>query len=260
MNADVRRIREKLVEWLKSRVNEAGARGVVFGVSGGVDSAVVAALAQEAFPGRCIGVWMPCYSEEQDALDAAKVADAIGIPLLTVPLDEVWDLLTTSLRQILQGQSGEATSEPAPRDDALWMADANVKPRLRLTVLQYIARAKGYLVLGATNRSELEVGYFTKAADTGVDLLPIGDLTKTQVWALARELGVPQEIIEKEPSAGLWQGQTDVAELGMTYADLDRYLTTQEATPSVKERIEKLHAASEHKRRMPPIARLESLF
>lgn len=256
MDADVKVIRQKLVEWLKEKVSEAGARGAVVGVSGGVDSAVVAALAKEAFPGECVGVWMPCHSSAQDAADAAKVAAAIGIPLLTVELDDVWDLLTARLRRALEDGLGQPVSDSGD----LRMAEVNVKPRLRVTALQHLARAKGYLVLGATNRSELVVGYFTKGADTGVDLLPIGDLTKRQVWALAREFGLPQEIVDKEPSAGLWEGQTDVDELGMTYCELDTYIMTGEATPAVKERVDRLKAASEHKRNMPPIALLDRLL
>lgn len=252
MDVDVKAIRQMLVDWLKEKVVEARARGVAVGVSGGVDSAVVAALAKEAFPDECIGVWMPCHSMAQDAEDAAKVAQAIGIPLITVELDEVWDLLTARLRQALEG-AGDSSSLDAT---ALRMAEVNVKPRLRLTALHHIARARGYLVAGATNRSELVVGYFTKYADTGVDLLPIGDLVKSQVWQLARELGIPEEIIGKAPSAGLWEGQTDQEELGMTYAELDRYILTGVATAEVKERVDRLKVASEHKRRMPPIAKL----
>ena len=135
------------------------------------------------------------------------------------------------------------------------MAEANVKPRLRTAVL-HSARALGYLVAGTTNRSELAVGYFTKFADNGVDLLPIGDLVKAEVRALARELGVPPRIVEKAPSAGLWEGQTDEEELGVTYADLDRFLLAGEASPEVKERVERMMRQSEHKRRLPPIAKI----
>ena len=122
----------------------AGARGVAVGVSGGVDSAVVAALAKEAFPDECIGVWMPCHSMPQDANDAAKVAQAIGIPLITAELDEVWDLLRLAYDRRLVRYGAFRL-----RPEALRLADVNVKPRLRITALHHIARAKGYLVVGA---------------------------------------------------------------------------------------------------------------
>lgn len=259
MDADVKRMRRNLVTWIREQVREAGARGVVVGLSGGVDSSVVAALGREAFPDACIGVWMPCYSQEVDARHAAAVAETFKIPFLTVELEEAWDGLTTRLHRALNSLR-ETQGSPAIAADDLRMADANVKPRLRAVVLAHLARAMGYLILGTGNKSELTVGYFTKGGDSAVDLLPLGDLTKTQVWELARELGVPKEIVEKAPSAGLWQGQTDEGEMGITYAELDRYITTGEADPAVKERIERLHAASAHKRSLPPIPSLDSLL
>lgn len=247
---DAKSVRRQIVEWLRAKVAEAGARGLVVGVSGGIDSAVVAALSKEAFPDHCLGVWMPCQSLARDADDAARVAEAFDIPLVTVDLGDVWQLLTSRLRQAVW------RGEPPSDADDFRLAEANVKPRLRMVTLHYIARAKRYLVAGTTNRSELTVGYFTKYADSGVDLLPIGGLVKSEVRELARELGVPQEIIEKVPSAGLWEGQTDEDELGFTYEELDRYILTGEAEPKVKERIERMIRLSEHKRRMPPIAEI----
>lgn len=246
---EMRLVRQNLVHWLREKVSESGARGLVVGLSGGVDSAVVAALAKEAFPGDSLAVWMPCHSSAADARDAERVAEAVGIPLITVELGDVWDMLTGRLNQALSDREGA----PAAGDAAWHMAAINVKPRLRMTSLHYIARAKGYLVAGATNRSEIVVGYLTKFADTGVDLLPIGGLVKSQVWELARELGIPEEIIVKAPSAGLWEGQTDEDELGMTYAELDRYILTGEGPAELKARVDRMEAQSQHKRRFPPI-------
>jgi len=110
------------------------------------------------------------------------------------------------------------------------------------------------MVAGAGNRSELSVGYFTKYGDGGVDILPLGNLVKGRVRELAIFLGIPQEIIDKPPSAGLWQGQTDEGELGLSYEELDRYLVTGEASNEVKRKIESMIAASDHKRQPPPVA------
>jgi NAD+ synthase len=127
----------------------------------------------------------------------------------------------------------------------------------------YLAQAHNYLVLGAGNKTEIAVGYFTKFGDSGVDLLPIGDLTKTQVWELARELGVPQEVVERSPTAGLWPGQTDESEMGITYAELDRVLAAIEAQdtsgiePATLAKVQGMIARSAHKRAMPPVFRVE---
>ena len=113
-----------------------------------------------------------------------------------------------------------------PADEAAGrVALGNVRPRLRMATLYFVANSLNYLVAGTGNRSELTIGYFTKHGDGGVDVLPIGHLLKSQVRTLAQELGVPQAIIDKAPSAGLWLGQTDEAEMGFSYADLERYLT-----------------------------------
>ena len=131
---------------------------------------------------------------------------------------------------------------------------ANVKPRLRMTALYFVANSLNYLVAGTGNRAELTIGYFTKYGDGGVDLLPIGGLLKTEVRAMARELGVPQPIIDKPPSAGLWLGQTDEEEMGFTYAELERYLTVgpQAVAPALALRLERLIRSTEHKRAVAP--------
>ncbi|MGE5403735.1 MAG: NAD+ synthase [Candidatus Saccharibacteria bacterium] len=231
-------VAEKLVEWLRARAKEAGASGAVFGLSGGIDSAVVAGLAKRAFADNTLGVIMPSHSISQDAEHAKLVADAFGIKTKIVDLTPVYDSVLGSL--------GESAG-PHP------LAAANIKPRLRMITLYYLAQKHNYLVLGTGNRSELHMGYFTKYGDGGVDLLPIGKLVKQQVRELAVYLGVPQPIIDKPPSAGLWEGQTDEDEMGITYADLDRYILAGEATDAVKTKVDDLHRKSEHKRNMPPV-------
>jgi NAD+ synthase len=236
---------ERIVEWLRERVSAAGARGLVVGLSGGVDSSLTAALCKRAFPDDSLGVILGCHSLPQDAEHARLAARSIGLPFVEVPLEPVYDAF---LAQLGAGAAGAAS----PEGDRL--ARANLKPRLRMAALYFHANLRGYLVAGTGNRSELELGYFTKYGDGGVDLLPLGGLVKSEVRALAREVGVPQPIIDKPPSAGLWEGQTDEGEMGLAYEDVDRYILEGEATPAVRARIEALHAASAHKRGLPPVA------
>jgi NAD+ synthase len=242
---------ESIVTWLRARLAGSGARGFVVGLSGGVDSAVVAALCQMAAPTRTLGVLLPCYSHPQDEHDARLVADAFKMALARIDLGPAFDALNEAFGHALKGMP---THVQVP-DIKQQAPDANVKPRLRMTSLYFFANSLNYLVAGTGNRSEITLGYFTKYGDGGVDLLPIGHLLKSEVRALARELGVPNPVIEKAPTAGLWMGQTDEGEMGFSYEDLERYLV--EGAPAVPEtvakRIEELRRTSEHKRALPPI-------
>ncbi len=235
---NVEKVYNDLVLWLKDKVNGAGAKGVVFGLSGGIDSSVVGVLAKRAFPENSLGVIMPCYSNEQDKEDAIKVAEKFGIEYKIVPLESVYEAYMKLLPE--EGEN-------------LALARANIKPRLRMTTLYYFANTYGYMVVGTGNRSELEVGYFTKYGDGGVDLLPLGDLVKSEVRELARFLEIPEEIIVKPPSAGLWSGQTDEGEMGITYEELDTYLLEGRGRPEVIEKIEEMRKRSAHKRTLPEI-------
>jgi NAD+ synthase len=237
------RLSHHLSEWIATTVAESGGRGTVFGLSGGIDSAVVAALCKAAFPQHCLGLILPCESDQGDADDALVTAHHFGIPLTTIDLTPTFYSLRTAL---------EATCSDTPEDR---LTCANIKPRLRMTTLYAFANHLGYRVVGTGNRSELTIGYFTKWGDGGVDLLPLGSLTKTQVRELARHLDVPQRIIDKPPSAGLWDGQTDESEMGITYEQLDAYLTGT-GGEAVRDKVDALSAASRHKRELPPIAPL----
>jgi NAD+ synthase len=244
---------EALAAWIRDRVLGAGARGTVVGLSGGIDSAVVVRLCQLTTPDQVVGVMLPCDSDPRDEADARLVADQFGIPAVRVDLAPVF----TPLRERLDGALAElpGATRPAGPNPGAGMALANLKPRLRMTSVYYVANLLNYLVAGTGNRSELTIGYFTKHGDGGVDLLPIGRLLKSEVRELAREIGVPAPIIEKPPSAGLWPGQTDEGEMGFTYAELERYLTQgpTAVAPAVGLRIERLERASEHKRALPPM-------
>ncbi|HHV83082.1 NAD(+) synthase [Tepidanaerobacter syntrophicus] len=228
---DMEKLCDKLVEWLKNYVKNAGASGAVFGMSGGVDSSVVSVLCKKAFGDNVLGLIMPCHSDKNDELDAKLVAEKFDIKYKVVTLDSVYD---------------EFLKVVDETEDKL--VKANIKPRLRMTTLYYYAGLNNYLVVGAENKSELVVGYFTKHGDSGADLMPIANLVKSQVRMLASYLGIPQKIIDKAPSAGLWSGQTDESEMGITYEELDNYILTGKADPKVKERIELLNKRSEHKR------------
>lgn len=224
-----------IIKWLKDTVEEAECKGLAFGLSGGIDSAVVAALAKKAFPNDSLGVIMPCHSQSKDEEHAMLVAEALDLEVKKVDLTNTFDTLLDSIGD----------------DDLHHMAVSNVKPRLRMTTLYYYAQKNKYLVVGTGNKSEFTLGYFTKHGDSGVDIFPICDFVKSEVRELAKYLDIPEIIITKPPSAGLWEGQTDEEEMGMTYEDLDNYIMTGEAPEDVKEKIERLNKLSAHKRRLP---------
>jgi NAD+ synthase len=233
---------DKIASWLKDYAAQAGATGYVVGLSGGIDSATTAALCQRAVgTENVLGVLMPCHSTPDDAEMARLVAEAFGLKTVTVDLGLVFDSLLAAL-------------PPTPSD----MAKANIKPRLRMATVYALAQTHNYLVAGTGNKSELMIGYFTKYGDGGVDVEPLGNLYKWQVRELARELGVPKPIIERPPSAGLWLGQTDEGELGITYDELDAALAAIEARqtegidPTVLAKVERMMASAAHKLAMPP--------
>jgi NAD+ synthase len=232
---------QEIVGWLQARLHEASARGFVLGLSGGIDSATTAALCRRAAPGEVLGVWLPCHSVSEDEVYSRMAAEALDIPLTTVDLGAAYDALLASL----------------PESDVR-LASANVKPRLRMTALYYLSQANNYLVAGTGNRAEWMVGFFTKWGDGGVDLEPLGELYKHEVRALAQALGVPQPIVDRAPSPGLWPGQTDEGEMGITYAEIDAILAAwdrekePDQPPESIAKVKVMVARSEHKRAMPP--------
>jgi NAD+ synthase len=221
-------------------------------LSGGVDSAVVARLCQMASPEAVVGVMMPCHSDPRDLADARLLAAHFAIPTVRVDLAPAYDRLVEDLQRaiaVLPSDQQPVAASEAP-DIRARVPLANVKPRLRMTTLYFVANTLNYLVVGTGNRSELTIGYFTKYGDGGVDLLPLATLLKSEVRAMAKELGVPDSIIEKAPSAGLWLGQADEDEMGFTYAELENYLTNgpETVSPALAMRIERLVRGSDHKR------------
>lgn len=235
-------MKKKIVLWMRKQLKNSRTKGIVFGLSGGIDSAVVSALAKEAVgSNRILALLLPCQSQKEDLKDARLVAKTLGIKTEQIELSKIYNDLIKLL--------------PKANNLAL----ANLKPRLRMTVLYYFANKLNYLVCGTGNKSEIMVGYFTKHGDGATDILPIGDLAKTQVRALAKELGIPQRIINKPPTAGLWPGQTDEGEMGITYPELDGILERlknkkrQIASMAKVNKVKAMIKRSEHKRQGPKI-------
>jgi NAD+ synthase len=230
-------MQKKIIQWLKAQVRSAGAKGVVLGLSGGLDSCVTAVLAKKALGAKnVLALMLPCHSQGQDSRDAKLVARKFGIKTKTIDLSKTYDSMVGIL----------------PAADR--MTQANIRPRLRMIVLYYFARKMNYLVCGTSNKSELAAGYFTKFGDGASDILPIGSLLKTQVRSLAVELGIPKSIIDKAPTAGLWPGQTDEGEIGITYPELDEIISKlekkqpQRLAKAKVDKVKNLIRCSEHKR------------
>ena len=231
----------KIKDHMRSAVWNARAAGFVVGISGGIDSAVACALAAKAVgPERVLGVSMPVSSNSpQDAADAKALCDALGVRLITVPLGDVQEAFLAK---------EHITGTP--------LLAGNIASRLRMTTLYNIAAANGYLVCGTSNKTEYLIGYSTKWGDGAADVQPLLHLYKKDVYALAEELGIPQEIIDKAPSAGFFEGQTDEADIGLSYAELDSALWNLELNEfvpqnAVEEKVLALVLKSEHKRKPP---------
>jgi len=236
---NIRQVAASISGWMRKMSEAAGAAGGIFGVSGGLDSALLVALAKDAWQANCLGLVLPCHSAESDVNDAIYVLEHFGCKYKVLDLTPVFDGFVSVL--------GEGDGQGA------FMARANLKPRLRMAALYYYANMMNYMVIGTTNRSEYYVGYFTKHGDGGVDMLPLANLTKTEVRQLSEFLGVPDRILTKTPSGGLWAGQTDEAEMGISYTHLDAYLRGEEVPQHVEARIMEMHDRSEHKRSLPPV-------
>lgn len=231
-----------IVEWMQQEVNKARAKGLLVGVSGGLDSAVVAYLIKRAYPSASLGVIMPLQSNPNDITDAQQVVEQCQINHLQIDLSTTHDILYSHIQTEIEKKE-HITNLNNHR-----LADANLRARLRMSTLYTIATHYNYLVVGTDNASEWYTGYFTKYGDGGVDLLPIVSFTKGEVREMAEYLGVPHHVIYKRPSADLWEGQTDETEMGTTYDKIDAYLKGQDIPTKDREIIEQMHQRTEHKR------------
>jgi NAD+ synthase len=234
-------MKDKIVSWIKEQVDRAGKKGILFGLSGGLDSTVLASLAKRALGENTMGLILPCESNPEDARLAERIAGEFKLKTKKVILDNLYNEFVGI----------NPVSSP--------MARANLKPRLRMMVLYYFAGTMDYLVAGTGNKSEFAIGYFTKHGDGGVDILPLGGLLKTEIRELARELEIPSDILNRPPSAGLWEGQTDEKEMGVTYDELDKAIIAIEKKQTkgidgkTLKKVKKMIANSEHKRARVPV-------
>lgn len=208
---DVKTKKEEIIDFIKDKVDEANADGIVVGLSGGIDSTITAFLATEAIGKENVfGVVMPSTTTPtEDKVHGTDLAKLLGINYAELGIDKLLNeflILTNTV---------EKSND---------LAIGNLKARIRMSILYYYANIKNYMVGGTGNRSEILIGYFTKYGDGAADMEPIGELYKTEVRQLAKYIGIPDEIINKPPRAGLWDNQTDEEEIGMSYEVLDRVL------------------------------------
>ena len=257
LRIDPESIKSKIENFIKKKVEEAKATGIVIGLSGGIDSTTVASLCKSALGAdRVLGLTMPSKNtKDEDIQDAKDLANQLNINTKTIniaDLEEQFESLLNYDKQIDR------------------VAIGNILPRLRMTILYFHANSMNRLVAGTGNKSELLIGYFTKYGDGGVDILPIGDLYKTQVRQLAEYLGISKNLIWKVPTAGLWKNQTDENEIGLKYELLDLALygfnelkssiseLTKELSISTSDakRIMNMMVKNQHKLETPAIAKL----
>lgn len=204
---DYEPVRKILIDFIVDYFKRSRAKGVVLGLSGGIDSGLVAALACEALgPDRVLGIMLPVDEKK----DAKNIKDARMLAEKLTMNYEIFEL-----------KQAMAAYESFKLDR---VSMGNLTARLRMVTWYAKANQENRLVLGTGNKTEITIGYFTKYGDGGVDILPIGELYKTNVWDLSRQLGLPEKIVKKVPTAGLWQGQTDEGEIGITYPELDTIL------------------------------------
>jgi NAD+ synthase len=244
---DYKKLAVDIRNWIKDYVMSANAEGVVVGLSGGIDSAVTAALCSNALgKENVIGLGLPCESISQDLEDAKLIAKVLGIDFKIINLTSIFSKFLEVMEPIVKKNK---------------MASANLKPRLRMMTLYFHGQSKGNcLVAGTGNRAELAIGYFTKYGDGAVDFEPLGMLYKKEVREIARILKIPEKIILKPPSPGLWVGQTDEGEIGLSYDTIDEILYRFDYNLGFNglnkediEKVRKMRKTAEHKLKMPPM-------
>ena len=227
----------EIEKFLKNYLTKSGSKSYVLGLSGGVDSSLVAAITKKAVGKENLFCYsLPIHSHQSDEDDATKLAKLLDVNFKVVDLSKTYDSYLNQL-------NGENFSR---------LTRSNLKVRMRMAALYAFAQEHNALVLGTDNYDENYVGYFTKHGDGACDVLPIVHLAKAEVREAAKLYGVSDELANRTPSAGLFEGQTDEKEMGITYDELDAFLLGKEINEDVKKRIEHLHKISEHKRLETP--------
>ena len=246
MKFNAKKETEKIIKFIQNYYKNNNLKGVVLGISGGKDSAVVAALFTKALgPENVLGVTLPCHSEETDKIDAIKVAEKYKFELIILDLTKVFDTFQKEVYKLGNFKEQELKN-----------SIINLKPRLRMSSVYYLAalysEIKGgtYIVAGTSNKCELFVGYFTKGGDSTHDIAVINDYTVEEVIKIGEYLEVPDEIIHKVPSDGL-SNQTDEDKLGVKYSDVAKYMNNENLDEEIKNKIEKLHKNANHKFHIP---------
>ncbi|MGL4183830.1 MAG: NAD(+) synthase [Metamycoplasmataceae bacterium] len=226
---------EYLAKWIKNQVLLANAKGVIIGISGGIDSAVVATIAKNAFPDNTLGVLLPINNKRTfDLEDGIELCKKKNINYKVINLEQEFN----NFKELTQIKNK--------------MSLANLQARLRMATLYALAQENNYLVLGTDNLSEYELGYFTKFGDGACDLLPIVNLFKSEIFKIGEILDLPINILNKKPSGGLWENQEDEEELGFKYYDFEQYYKNEEINDEIKQKIIKQINATNHKRKAIP--------
>ncbi len=252
-NFNAKKETKKVINFIRDYYKKNNLGGVIIGISGGKDSGVVAGLFTKALGSEnVIGVTMPCHSKEEDRTDAKRISDYYEFKLVNFDITKVFDNFKDEVSIL-----GDFTK------DEVKNSDINLKPRLRMATLYYLAALysavnnKTYLVAGTSNKCELYVGYFTKGGDSVHDISPIADFTVEEVIEIGKYLNVPKEVLYKAPNDGL-SNQTDEDKLGVKYSDIAKYMENKDTvSKDVAVRIEKLHEANLHKFNIPTYYRID---
>jgi len=246
---DAKKTTEGIIEFIKKYFLKSNLKGVVLGISGGKDSAVVAGLFCRALGAdKVIGVTLPCHSKKEDKIDAVKVSEYFGFKLFNLDLTETYNTFTKEFDKNF--------SELGIEMEMLKDSNINLKPRLRMASVYYIAQAfstfesAGYIVAGTSNICELYVGYFTKGGDNIHDISILADLTVQEVIAVGDYIGVPKEVLYKVPSDGI-SALTDEEKLGVKYDDIAKVIYGEEVEEETYRKIEALHKRNSHKFNLP---------